>query len=196
VCYRTTAVTSVQCRAASVLASIGVGVSLGPALTVQDSTDYSTGDVSGIVDVTDRVVLTFSSGIASPSSKLVVLGVAPAPSLTLTALTAGSLGAYEVSAATDQISLASVSRLVLVLVYRVGDTSPPLSKITLLLLCSVLLCSVLLCSVVFCVVFWCVLVCSGVFTLSLPPCILSLPLFASCVRLSTCVSLCAYASGV
>jgi hypothetical protein len=118
-CYRTTAVTSVQCRAASVLASIGAGVTLGPVLTVQDSTDYSAGEVSGIVDVTDRVVLTFSAGIASPSSRLVVLGVAPAPSLALTALTAGSLAAYEISAATDNIALVSLTRLVQILVYRV-----------------------------------------------------------------------------
>jgi hypothetical protein len=85
-------------------------------LTVTDSVDYSRGSVSGSFGDTDRFVLAFSSGIASPASKLLVVGVSGS---TLTALTSGALERFEASALADSISIVSLTRLIYVLTYRV-----------------------------------------------------------------------------
>lgn len=115
VCYRinSTVLTSGYCRAGSVTSA---GVSFGSALTVTDSVDYSRGSVSGSFGDTDRFVLAFSSGIASPASKLLVVGVSGS---TLTALTSGALEKFEASALADSISIVSLTRLIYVLTYRI-----------------------------------------------------------------------------
>lgn len=115
VCYRinSTTLTSGYCRAGSVTSA---GVSFGAALTVTDSADYFRGSATGSFGDTDRFVLAFSSGIASPASKLLVVGVSGS---TLTALTSGALEKFEASALADSISIVSLTRLIYVVTYRI-----------------------------------------------------------------------------
>jgi hypothetical protein len=120
VCYRTNdTLASGLCRAATVNPGLPTGMSTFSApLTVPDSVEYQTGALSSFQDDTDRVVLAFSSGatLASPGSKLVVLGVSNG---LLTVLSPSTLDRFEFSAATDSLALVSVTRLALVLSYRV-----------------------------------------------------------------------------
>ncbi len=113
VCFRTSVSNTAVCRAAAV--SPG-GTVYDSAVAVPDSADYSTGMLANLQDTDGRAVLAFSCGGTSPASKLLVLGLA---GTTVTPLATGTLDRFEVSATVDRIALVSLSRLVLLLAYRV-----------------------------------------------------------------------------
>ena len=45
------------------------------SITLPDSVDYQTGSLTSIQGATDRVVIAYSYNVASPSSRVLVIGV-------------------------------------------------------------------------------------------------------------------------
>ncbi len=80
----------------------------------------------------DRIVLAYSSGTSSMSSKLLVMGLS---STTLSGLNAGAQEKFEVSSLADNIAITTLSQQALILAYRVRNAYPVCAPLELGCVC-------------------------------------------------------------